>query len=111
MKGSDLRNAVAGPRGRSCGLRLPLLSRESRMSGVPACGLEDAVDVCTGQVRGDQKEWDPFSSKNVEDRQDSSKARNGNEEITYYLANFSQIFVCLFCFVFFFVMVLPVLGL
>lgn len=40
------------------------------------------IDVCTGQVRGHQKERDPFSSKKVEDGQDSSKARNGNEEIT-----------------------------
>ena len=56
------------------------------MSGVPAWGLEDgrgdyAVAVCTGQVRGDWKEQGPFSSKEVEDEQHSSKARNGKEEI------------------------------
>lgn len=44
-EGVRLQKCVAGPRGRSWGLRRPLLSRESRMSGDPACGLEDACGL------------------------------------------------------------------
>lgn len=42
---------------------------------------EDVVAVCTGQVGGDWKEQNLFSSKKIEDGQDSLKAENGKGEI------------------------------
>lgn len=55
------------------------------MSGGHSC-------CCPGQVGGFGKEWNPVSSKEMEDQQDSSQGRNEKEEINQDLANFFFLF-------------------
>ena len=77
-----LLSAAEGPRGRSWGLRRPLLCRKG--GAEPAgWGRGGCSSGLPRQVRGHNvgRNGTLFSSKVVEDRQKSSKARNGKEEI------------------------------